>query len=99
MMNMITPPRIIDIALDQFDRFNATLDESFPIREIITNIESTTMNASLFADITTIHLTLNDELHDLILIAIYDCDSLELESLILHSDATSQIIPLNNDCD
>lgn len=84
---------IIDIALDAFDTFNRTLDDdATPIRDYTTRISSYTMRCDLTDDMTMIHLDLDDELHDLSLIAIHDRDTNELTSLILHADATTETI-------
>ena len=85
---------ILDTALDAFDRFNADrdADEFFAIRDIITDTTICSMRCDLLTDIATIHLDLDDELHDMTLIAIYDRDSLELHTLILNADTDTQII-------
>jgi hypothetical protein len=86
---------IIDIALDAFDAFALANDPTSPpiaIRDMTTRIDAYTMRCDLTDDMTMMHLALNDELHDLALIAIHDRDTNELTSLILNSDATTMII-------
>ena len=53
----------------------------------------TIARADTFDDIAILNLQLNDELHELTLIAIFDRDTLAIRAMTLHSDNTITPIP------
>lgn len=86
---------ITDTAIDAFNayaRANDLSDPDFDLRDMISRISTYTMRADLTDDMTMLHFDLDDELHDLNLIAFHDRDSMTLTSLILNSDTDTTII-------
>lgn len=85
----MTNTSILDIALDALDARDRDMNPDSPIaiRDMMIRASCYTMRADLFDDMTMIHLDLDDEMHELALIAIHDRDTNELRKLILHSDS------------
>jgi hypothetical protein len=86
-MTNITEP----IANRMLDRFELHPD-AMPIRDIILDYTLTISDADMLTDCATLHLTLDDELHHILLIAIFDRDDLHIDTLILNADSTTRII-------
>lgn len=89
---------IIPIILDAFDAHASRLDSDSPIaiRDMILDQTLTIARCDAFDDCAILHLDLDDELHEITLIAIYDRADLELRSLTLHSDCDISPIALRD---
>jgi len=80
-----------NIANRMLDAFELHPD-AMPIRDMILDHTLTITRADISADIAILHLDIDDELHELTLIAIFDRDDLNIQTLILNSDSTTRII-------
>lgn len=90
MTNNTTDHPIIDLALDAFDAYDASInDHPIAIRSMMLDLSDYTLTiarADAFDDIAIINLDLDDELHELTMIAIFDRDDLTIRRLTLHAD-------------
>lgn len=89
---------ITDLMINRFDTFarandNLNADESLRDSIIITNYHI--QRADFSDDCCILHCALDDELHDLTLIAFFDRDTLTIRTLILDSDGDSIFIPID----
>lgn len=85
-------PTLIRAMIAAFDDFN---DDSTPILDYtFSATASDPIRADILDDCLTLHLDLDDELHEILMIAIFDRATNELSSLILNADSSTIIIPI-----
>lgn len=99
--------KIAELMLDRFDEYaesvrDATFEDRIAIRDMVTNAEVNTHRLDVFDDITILHLDLNDELHEMTLMAIHtaasESDPIVITELRAHIDTELvQIYPPQED--
>lgn len=93
---------MIDMMIDIFNEFNRSYepdDEPLDLRDILTHATLDTHRLDLLDDIAILRCDLDDELHHLTLIMIYERDSMTIRSFLAHSDTSTIMIENADDSD